>query len=359
MTQTLTRPVLGILGGGQLGRMLALAAAEMGVRCHVFAPEAESVAAEVAEHHTCAAYADEAALTAFAASVDVITYEFENIPVATAEFLEKLKPVRPSPKILAISQDRLLEKQAAKAAGLGTTLFLPVASAAAFDAAPESLYPAILKTRRDGYDGKGQVALEQPDANAWDRLGGVPALLEKKVAFAAEVSVIIARGVDGKRRLYPLAQNHHEGGILRQTIVPAGVDARVAARAFAAAARLAAHLELVGLLAIEFFVTEAGEVLFNECAPRPHNSGHWTIEGAQTSQFAEAVRAVLGWPLGATGQVGVRAKMENLIGEEALEAADHRHCGGAAVHLYGKTDIRPGRKLGHVTWVWRRYTSYT
>ena len=351
----LERSIVGILGGGQLGRMLALAAAAMGVRCHIYAPEQNAVAAEVASSHTQAAYTDEKALRTFAESVDVITYEFENVPVSAVEFLETLKPVYPRPAILALAQDRLFEKQAAEKAGLRVGAYVAIDSAADITKAPANLFPGILKTRRLGYDGKGQISLTAPDESAFAALGNVPSILEQRIPFSSELSVLVARNKSGQLALYPPIENQHENGILRSSSAPAAVSPAVAAAALAAVKTLAEKLDLIGLMALEFFVLADGTLLFNECAPRPHNSGHWTIEGSYTSQYAQTIRAVLNWPLGSTQLRGGRVKMQNLLGDEALEAADHRRCGGAAVHLYGKDDIKAGRKLGHVTWAWRKH----
>jgi 5-(carboxyamino)imidazole ribonucleotide synthase len=344
--------VIGILGGGQLGRMLSMAAAQLGYRCHIFAPEAQSPAADVAAAITQAGYDDAAALAAFAAAIDVVTYEFENVPVAAAARLATAKPVFPPPAALSIAQDRLTEKQFAQSLGLGTAPFAPVDSLADLEQAVAQLgRPSILKTRRLGYDGKGQVLIDanQDLAQAWQAVRGAPCVLEGFVAFEREVSVLVARGQDGAVRCYGPVENEHSGGILRVSRAPAGVSADQAEAAMHAAQKLADALGYVGVLGVEMFVTRQG-VLINEIAPRVHNSGHWTIEGAVISQFENHIRAVCGLPLGSTALTG-RVEMHNLIGDDldgvpALLADPDAH-----VHLYGKGEARPGRKMGHVTWV--------
>ena len=284
--------VIGIIGGGQLGRMTALAAAPLGYRCHIFTPEEDSPAAQVAEKTTVAAYEDEKALAEFAASVDVITYEFENIPVDTVQRLSELVPVRPQPSVLAVSQHRVAEKDFARDAGAQTAPYRHVTGL-------EQL-PAVLKTCRFGYDGKGQIKItaETDLAAAWESLKTDDAVLEGFVSFDKEVSVIVARGTDGTALAFPVAENHHVDHILSTSTVPAVISGATEKAARATAVALAERLELVGLLAVEMFVTAEGEVLVNEVAPRPHNSGHWTQDGCATSQFGQFVRAVTGLPLG-------------------------------------------------------------
>ena len=342
---------IGILGGGQLGRMTILAAAQLGYRCHVFCPEAQSPAKLVTPFATTAHYDDDAALAAFAAAVDVITFEFENVPAAAADLLASLKSVRPAPAILRISQDRLAEKNFLRASGVATTAFAEVRSADDLARAVAAIgRPAVLKTVRLGYDGKGQVMIgEGTDlADAWHRLGTDLAILEAFVDFACEVSVIIARGEDGVWAAYPPVENRHVRHILDTTIAPAPLAPEIAARAVAIARTMAEASGVVGLLAVEMFLTRSGELLVNELAPRPHNSGHWTIDACVTSQFEQLVRAICGLPLGAT-EPHSEAVMKNLIGDEVERWHDWLADPRAKLHLYGKTEISPGRKMGHVT----------
>lgn len=347
---------LGILGGGQLGRMLAMAAARLGLRAHVFCPDAECPAADVAAARTIADYEDEAALTRFAAAVDVVTYEFENVPGATAAFLASRAPLRPNARALDITQDRLTEKRFVAGLGIATAPFRAVDGEAELAAALDELgTPAILKTRRFGYDGKGQVRLEPGDraGEAFAHLGGAPAILEGVVAFSHEVSVVAARGGDGAFAAYEPCLNEHRSGILAVTRLPADLPAGVAAEAIEAARAVATALDYVGVLAVEMFVTGAsgcGGIVVNEIAPRVHNSGHWTLEGAETSQFEQHVRAVCGWPLGPTGRLG-RIEMRNLIGDDIRGFAGLLADPSAHPHHYGKMRARPGRKMGHVTYV--------
>jgi len=343
---------IGILGGGQLGRMLAMAAAQLGYRCHIYDPDPVAPAADVAHAATCATWDDTQALAAFASRLDVCTLEFENVPVATVDQLAALCPVRPGARVLATAQDRVLEKQFVQALGGDTAPFAAVDDLAALeDAIARIGCPAILKTRRLGYDGKGQARLRTPAdaAAAWAALGGQPAILEGFVAFDSEASVLVARGLDGACVHYGPVANRHDDGILSESRAPAGLDAAIAARAVALARHLAERLDHVGVMAAELFI--AGDrVLFNELAPRVHNSGHWTIEGAVTSQFENHIRAICGLPLGATDLRGA-VRMRNLIGEQAMEWPMLLADPAARLHLYGKQAARPGRKMGHVTWV--------
>ena len=342
---------IGILGGGQLGRMTALAAAELGYRCHVFCPELESPAKLVTPFATTASYDDAAALAAFAARVDVVTFEFENVPAAAAEQLAALKPVLPAPSILRISQDRLAEKNFLRANGVTTTQFAEVRSAGDLERAIAKIgRPAVLKTVRLGYDGKGQVMIgaETDLAAAWRRLGTELAILEGFVDFACEVSVIVARGADGAWAAYPPVENRHVNHILDTTIAPAPLAPDIAARAVAIARGTAASLGLVGLLAVEMFLTRDGALLVNELAPRPHKSGHWTIDACVTSQFEQLVRAICGLPLG-SAEPHSDAVMKNLIGAEVERWRDWLADPRAKLHLYGKGEASPGRKMGHVT----------
>lgn len=355
-----TLPVLkpgdtvGILGGGQLGRMLALAAAELGLNCHVFAPEADSCAFQVVRDKTCAAYEDEAALARFAASVDVITYEFENVPAASADFLREHKPVLPNHNTLAIVQDRLPEKEFVTNLGIATAPFTKVDSVDELKTAIGAIgLPAVLKTRRLGYDGKGQAAirnLDDPDA-AWDAIGRVPAILEQFIPFEREISVVAARGRNGEVVAYDAIENLHREHILHRSRVPAEIPAPLAGQAVVIATKIAEALEYVGVLAVEMFVVDDGRkrrLLVNEIAPRVHNSGHWTIDGATASQFEQHIRAVAGWPLAKPRRLG-RVEMVNLIGSEVNDWPKYLAEPGACVHLYGKGEPRPGRKMGHVT----------
>jgi 5-(carboxyamino)imidazole ribonucleotide synthase len=347
---------IGILGGGQLGKMLAIAAAQMGYRCHIYAPEPDSVAAETAAQFTCAAYDDVDALKAFAEGCDVVTYEFENVPVAPLRAIETVTPIRPNIRALEIAQDRVEEKLFAIRLG-GTTAPFEIAGERqeAAKAVEKIGFPAILKTIRMGYDGKGQAMVRDAAgvSDAWATIGRQPAIAEGVVDFEAEFSVILVRGGNGDIRFWESSRNRHEGGILARSSLPAGplIESQQGdARALAAAA--AEELEYVGVMTMEFFATGEGP-LFNEMAPRVHNSGHWTIEGAATSQFENHIRAVCDLPLGATRLTADRVEMENLIGEDAnnwskLFADDDAH-----VHLYGKGAPSPGRKMGHVTRLYR------
>jgi len=345
---------IGILGGGQLGRMIALAAARLGYRAHVFCQGADEPAAQVAAARTLAPFADAAALASFARAVDVVTFEFENIPVEPLLTIAGLAPIRPSPTVLAISQDRLVEKEFLTGSGFLTAPFAEVEDEASLAAAAARIgRPAILKTARHGYDGKGQwrLAMGADAGEAWRALGRAPAILEGFVDFSAEASVIVARGLDGATAVYDVTENRHEGGILRESRVPAQLAPALAAQAQELASRIAVALDVTGLLAVELFVNREGErLLVNELAPRPHNSGHWTLDAAATSQFEQLVRAICGLPLGSTARTA-DARMLNLVGEEAEDWRAHLADPAARLHLYGKAEARPGRKMGHVTWV--------
>ena len=339
---------IGILGGGQLGRMLAHAAQRLGLSAHVFATAPDEPALAVTACATCAAFDDEAALDAFAGAVDVVTLEFENVPTTALARIAAATPVRPGPSVLAVTQDRLAEKRLARELGLATAPFAAVTAVG--EAEGEVPFPARLKTRRLGYDGKGQQRVEAPGAlaAAMDALGRVPAILEGEVAFARELSILIARTPSGAVETFPLAENRHEGGILVETTAPAEAAPATARRAREIAVALAEALALEGLLAVELFETVGGELLVNELAPRPHNSGHWTLDACEPDQFEQAVRAVCDWPLGAPRPLG-RARMVNLLGDDAAGWADCLRRPGARLHLYGKAARRPGRKMGHVT----------
>jgi 5-(carboxyamino)imidazole ribonucleotide synthase len=361
MTASLTPgDTIGILGGGQLGRMLAMAAARLGLKTHIFAPEADSPAFDVSAARTLAAYEDEAALRAFAAAVDVVTYEFENVPAATAALLAALRPVRPDPRALAASQDRLTEKEFLTGLGIETAPYLPVEDAGALGRALAKLGPpAILKTRRFGYDGKGQVMIRTgADLDALFRnFGGAPAILEGIVPFVKEISVIAARGLDGTFVAYDVTENVHANHILSVSRAPAALTAEAAQAAIVTAQKIADALEYVGVLGVELFVTEEPDtegrprqkIRVNEMAPRVHNSGHWTLDGAICSQFEQHIRAVAGWPLGTARRHGAAVEMRNLIGTDANAYAEILSAPGACLHLYGKAEARPGRKMGHVT----------
>lgn len=346
--------VIGILGGGQLGRMLSVAAARLGYRCHIFEPVANPPAGDVARAVTTAPYEDAAALDAFAASVDAITYEFENIPAAALDRLERLRPVRPGRRALEVSQDRLTEKDFLAGLGLATAPYATVADGAELAAALARIgTPAILKTRRLGYDGKGQARIGAPGeaAEALAALAGAPAILEGFVDFSAEISVIAARGQDGAVAAYDPGENTHEGGILRRTRVPAAVPRTLADEAVLAAGRILNALDYVGVIGVEFFVTPRG-LLVNEFAPRVHNSGHWTQQGCAVDQFEQHIRAVAGWPLG-DGRRHADVEMLNLIGAEVAEVPRHAARPDTSIHLYGKAEARPGRKMGHVNRILR------
>lgn len=343
--------ILGILGGGQLGRMTALAAARLGYACHVLAPEADSPAFAVARS-TCAAYEDEAALDAFAAGVAVVTLEFENVPVAALERLARRVPVRPGPEVLAITQDRLSEKRFLVERGVPLARFRPVRTAEEAEAALVELGGrGVLKTTRLGYDGRGQRLLASPSeaAAAVAALGAAfPLVLEEWVDFSAEISVVTARRADGLQASFPPVLNRHERHILKTTLAPAPIPAGLVREAVALAEGIAAALDVVGLLAVEMFVTADGRLLVNELAPRPHNSGHWTLDACPVSQFEQLVRAICDLPLGEPAPFA-GAVMENLLGEEVEAWPQLLAEPGARLHLYGKRETRPGRKMGHVT----------
>ncbi|WP_033074529.1 5-(carboxyamino)imidazole ribonucleotide synthase [Sphingopyxis sp. MWB1] len=345
---------IGILGGGQLGRMLSVAAAQLGYKTHIYAPEAESVAADVAARHTRAAWDDEQRLAAFAAACDVVTLEFENVPVDTVRFLAGHVAVHPGAKALEAAQDRLTEKNFVAGLGGRPAPFAPAPDRAALDVALERIgTPAILKTVRMGYDGKGQARLATPaDADAaWDAIGGQAAVLEGFVTFDHEFSVILVRGIDGEIRFWDSPVNVHEGGILAtSSLPPPGIVVEQQAAARAMMRDIVDALDYIGVLTGEFFACEGGP-LFNEMAPRVHNSGHWTIEGAVTSQFENHIRAVAGLPLGSTATAALPVTMRNLIGDAIGEVPRLLADGNAHVHHYGKAEVRDGRKLGHATWV--------
>ena len=341
---------IGIIGGGQLGRMLAMAAARLGYRCHVFDPHRQPCAADVAAAFTRGAFDDRAALERFAEQVDVATYEFENLPV---EPLHALGPkLRPGVRSLAVAQDRAEEKGFIESTGARVAPWRSVASFEDVSVAVEDLgLPLVLKTRRYGYDGKGQAWIRsaRDSQSAWDSIGGEPAIAEAGIAFDSEFSIILARTADGESAAWEPVENLHSDGILRRSTVPAGNPVLAnAGEAQSMAAGIATALEHVGVLTVEFFATPSGP-LVNEIAPRVHNSGHWTIEGAVTSQFEQHIRAICGLPLGPGDRTGVTVTMENLIGDDVNRWRELIAEPGAHAHLYGKGEARPGRKMGHVT----------
>ena len=350
MTEPLAHgATIGILGGGQLGRMLAVAAARLGFRTHVYEPARHPPAADVAHMHTSAAYEDNDALYAFATSVDAITYEFENIPTLTIDALEDHAPIYPGREALRISQDRLVEKAFLQGLGLNTAPYADVPDMTALGAALAKIgVPAILKTRRFGYDGKGQArqTAAQNAKAALAEMQGAPAILEGFVDFTHEVSVIVARGHDGSVACFDPGENVHADGILRTTTVPARLTAGQRTDAVLLAAQIVGALDYVGVMGVELFVT-AGGLIVNEIAPRVHNSGHWTQNGCAVDQFEQHIRAVAGWPLG-DGQRHTDVVMENLIGDDMDRVPEIARETHAALHLYGKSERRPGRKMGHV-----------
>ncbi len=339
---------IGILGGGQLGRMLSMAASRLGLKTHIYEPGANPPAGDVAHRVTTAGYNDAAALTAFASSVDVITYEFENIPTVALDLLEQQAPIRPGRRALATSQDRICEKSFLQSLGLQTAAFAAVKSRADLDSALAEIgHPAILKTCRLGYDGKGQARImSAADTDrAFADMGGAEAVLEGFIGFDREVSVIGARGLDGAIACFDPGENVHRGGILHTTTVPATLTGTQRTDAVLIAARILNALDYVGVLGVELFVTPGG-LIVNEIAPRVHNSGHWTQNGCAVDQFEQHIRAVAGWPLG-DGSRHCNVTMENLIGD-AIAGVSEIARSNAALHLYGKADARPGRKMGHV-----------
>jgi 5-(carboxyamino)imidazole ribonucleotide synthase len=347
---------IGILGGGQLGRMLAMAAARLGLRCQVFSPDPDSPAFDVVLNATCAEYADVEALELFAGDVDVITYEFENVPASAALILGARRPVLPDHKILETTQDRLAEKDFVTRLGIGTADYADVSTAASLRAAIQKIgLPAVLKTRRFGYDGKGQAIIREGDNpdRIWADLGTRSAILEAFIPFEREISVIAARSADGVVECFDVTENEHRDHILKVSRAPAAIPERLAQEARGVAGKIAGALDYVGVLAVEMFVL-AGEngpkILVNEIAPRVHNSGHWTLDGASVSQFEQHIRAIAGWPLGKPLRHG-EVTMTNLIGDEINSYEQWLTVPGATVHLYGKGVARPGRKMGHVTQV--------
>jgi 5-(carboxyamino)imidazole ribonucleotide synthase len=345
---------IGILGGGQLGRMLAMAAARLGFKCHVLCPDPSSPAFDVVHRITEADYGDMAALDRFADDVDVVTYEFENVPAETAAFLAARKPVLPGPQVLAITQDRLAEKDFVVSLGISTAPYAAAATESELERGVAAVgLPAVLKTRRFGYDGKGQATLRPGDAPAaaWAAVGRQPVIVEAFVPFEREISVVAARDRGGRTECFDVAENEHVNHILKVSRVPADVTPAVAGEARRIAGAIAAAFDYVGVLAVEMFVVPDGAghaVVVNEIAPRVHNSGHWTLDGCSVSQFEQHIRAVTGWPLAVPLRHG-RAEMINLIGDEIAAYRQWLDVPGACVHLYGKRAVRAGRKMGHVT----------
>ena len=344
----ITGATIGILGGGQLGRMLSVAASRLGFRTHIFEPGENPPAGEVAHCVTTAVYEDEDALRAFAASVDVITYEFENIPTSALDLLETLRPIRPSREALRISQDRITEKNFLQALGLRVAPFADIPDTEALDAAMADIgAPSILKTRRFGYDGKGQARIMKIEdaASAFANMAGNPAVLEGFVNFTHEVSVIAARSVNGDVACYDPGQNVHRNGILHTTTIPAKLSPAMRTDAILIAANVLNALDYVGVLGVELFVTPQG-LIVNEIAPRVHNSGHWTQNGCAVDQFEQHIRAVAGWALG-DGKRHSDVVMENLIGGDMDRVAVLASEPNTALHLYGKAVVKDGRKMGH------------
>jgi len=345
---------IGILGGGQLGRMLAMAAARLGLRCQVFSPDPDSPAFDVVLNATCAEYADVEALELFANDVDVITYEFENVPAAAAMILDARRPVLPNRKILETTQDRLVEKDFVKRLGIATADYVDVSTTADLHEAMSRIgLPAVIKTRRFGYDGKGQAIIREGDDadQVWADLGTNSAILEAFIPFEREISVVAARSADGHVECFDVTENEHRDHILKVSRAPAAIPRELAQEACAIAEKIAHSLDYVGVLAVEMFVlvdATGPKVLVNEIAPRVHNSGHWTLDGASISQFEQHIRAIAGWPLGRPVRHG-SVTMTNLIGEEIESYGEWLTVKGATIHIYGKGPARPGRKMGHVT----------
>jgi 5-(carboxyamino)imidazole ribonucleotide synthase len=349
---------LGVLGGGQLGRMFCMAAQTLGYRVCVLDPAPDSVAGAVAEKQILADYTDPAALAELATLCRAVTTEFENVPAQSLERLAQNCAVSPHAFAVAVAQDRLREKGFAQQCGLAVAPHHAIAEAADLDRVDASVLPGVLKSVRLGYDGKGQIRIERMGelAEAWEKLGRVHCVLEKWLPIAREVSVIVCRGRDGKVVTFPVAENQHRGGILAASIVPARIDATLAQRARASATAMAERLDYVGVLCVEFFVLQDGQLLVNEMAPRPHNSGHYTIDACITSQFDQQARILGELPLGTTRQLAP-AVMLNLLGDLWFDHGDPREpafdavaaVAGACLHVYGKTEARPGRKMGHVT----------
>lgn len=344
-----TGATIGILGGGQLGRMLSVAASRLGFKTCIFEPGGDCPASHVSNYHFQAPYEDEAALRKFAESCDAITYEFENIPTSALDTIEAIRPIRPSREALRVSQDRIIEKDFLTGLGLKTAPYAPVTSEDELrDAVAKIGLPAILKTCRFGYDGKGQARLksEADIPAAWAAMAGAPSVLEGFIDFSKEISIIAARGADGAVACYDPGENVHKDGILSTTTVPAAVPRSLATDAVLLAANILGALDYVGVMGVELFVTREG-LIVNEIAPRVHNSGHWTQEGCAVDQFEQHIRAVAGWPLG-DGKRHADVVMENLIGDDMDRVPELATAPDTALHLYGKAEVKSGRKMGHV-----------
>jgi 5-(carboxyamino)imidazole ribonucleotide synthase len=342
---------LGVLGSGQLGRMFCIAARRMGYRVHTFSPEEDTPTGQVADVEVTADYEDVDALRAFAGSVDVVTFEFENVPIGAIEAIEALAPVRPSAAALHTAQQRAREKTFLADHGFPTAPFARAATLdELWDAVARVGTPAVIKTANYGYDGKGQhkITTQADVAHIWDAIGHQEAIVEKFISLQAEISVIAARGLDETIVEYPVFENRHRNHILDLTTAPAAVPAPIAANAVEITRAILRELQYVGVLCVEFFVSTDNELLVNELAPRPHNSGHWTIDACVTSQFEQLVRAICGLPLGSPERHS-DAVMKNLIGADVEQWCDILKDPGAKLHLYGKMEARPGRKMGHVT----------
>ncbi len=344
-----TGATIGILGGGQLGRMLSVAASRLGLRTHIYEPNSNPPAADVANAVTTAPYEDVAALTAFAQSVDLVTYEFENIPTEALDIIEAITPIHPNRRALGTSQDRLVEKNFLQDNGLTVAPFADITDAASLEAAIATIgTPAILKTRRFGYDGKGQSRLKSPEdaVTALADMAAAPSVLEGFVDFSIEISIIAARNPQGEIACYDPGQNVHRDGILHTTTVPATLPARLRTDAVLLAAKILNTLDYVGVMGVELFVTPQG-LIVNEIAPRVHNSGHWTQNGCAVDQFEQHIRAIAGWPLG-DGTRYADVIMENLIGDDVDTVPALAKEPNCAIHLYGKVETKAGRKMGHV-----------
>lgn len=342
---------IGVLGGGQLGRMLSQAASRLGFNVVILDPEENSPAGRVSQGQIVAAYDNPTALNVMGQACDVVTFEFENVPAASVETLARGGAlVAPGPMALSIAQDRVDEKTFLNAVGATTTAFVPVETLEDLKAGLTALgAPALLKTRRDGYDGKGQAWIKtakQAEA-AWEAIGGRPAILEAKAPFLRELSVIAARGRDGKLAVYPLGENKHAGGVLRTTLAPAVIDDKTERRARAIARAILDGLDYVGVMGVELFDLGEGVLLVNEIAPRVHNTGHWTQDGCVCDQFEQHIRAIAGWPLGPTA-AHARVEMTNLLGDEVEQWVKASSKADLRIHLYGKAEARPGRKMGHL-----------
>jgi 5-(carboxyamino)imidazole ribonucleotide synthase len=344
---------IGIVGGGQLGRMLSLAASRLGFQTVILTPETGSCASHVSAHTIVADYHDKDALAQLARLATVVTFEFENVPAAAIEQLQALGClVAPGPLALAVAQDRVDEKTFLNHHGVPTVAFAPVSTAReAIDAVVRLGAPCLLKTRRDGYDGKGQVWIESHDSGqaeaAFAQLGERPCILEAAADFVRELSVIAARGADGEVAAYPVGENHHENGILRRTAAPARISTATQDLAMTLAARILTGLDYIGIMGVEMFELADGRLLVNEIAPRVHNTGHWTLDGCEVDQFEQHIRAVAGWPLGKVAPLA-RVEMTNLLGDEVLDWQILAREEDARLWLYGKGEPRPGRKMGHV-----------